>query len=311
MSSVSAEGMALNCTATTDDSAHQAVQKLGRELLLVLALQAFGFACQFCGLTPPFVSAGLGWFVAKCAQPALFFHTISTLDLSAVEPAVLITAFTAKALIASFAASVGAILVKESAPAGEAWSTAGLFSLCVTCSDDVAVGVPLIGAIFSKEMVSNLFVLAAMSAGIFNPIAFVLLGMGAAKHDAAQEAADAAQTGAAATPTPSLRRVVLTVLGGLCRNPLILSVLAGAAWRLTTFLWFGGSRGLPLPFLLNDLTENVGAAFKPLVLFLSGQASVGVLSKLTSLRMALLPAALASLQSFLMPISTWLIERRT
>ena len=60
----------------------------------------------------------------------------------------------------------------------------GVFALLTTNSDDLGLGLPVMGALFKPELVQMCYVLNAMQAMVFNPQIFMLFGIGSAKRDA-------------------------------------------------------------------------------------------------------------------------------
>jgi len=81
----------------------------------------------------------------------------------------------------------------------QSWlSRAGLYAIFATQSNDFALGLPLIQAIWGAEMAIVVFLVAPFQLGILNPLAFALMEWGAADADAATDAPAAAGPAAAA-----------------------------------------------------------------------------------------------------------------
>lgn len=174
------------------------------------------------------------------------------------------------------------------------WS-GGVYGLLTTNSDDLGLGLPILSTIFPASLVNMCFVLQAMQAMLFNPLLFVLLGVGAARRDAPRDG----------TPTASNTAVVLSVLRGLAHNLIILAVLAGLLYNAL----FARLRGAPLPFFLEDLAKLLGGAFGPIVLFMAGAANVGSFTQLGALESARLPLLTVLLKSLVLPTLTMLLVR--
>ena len=88
-------------------------------------------------------------------------------------------------------------------------------------SDDLGLGLPVMGAIFEPAVVKMCFVLAALQTAVFNPIIFMLLGVGMAKRDAPTDG----------TPPAATSEIVRAVLRSLTKNLIVLSVFFGLAYN--------------------------------------------------------------------------------
>lgn len=123
---------------------------------------------------------------------------------------------------------------------------------------------------------------------LFNPLAYVLLGVSGAR------------SGEPAV-RPSLAATLCTVLVGLRSNMLVLSVFAGLAYRLIV--------AAPLPWFASYPIELLGRPFQPLVYLIGGFGFVGAFDSLTSLPAAVLPLAVVALKSLCLPMAAFLAMR--
>ena len=272
-----------------------AVQRLGRTLCLVLLLLSFGYVCKAFKIMGPDATQGMSFFAAYVALPALLFRSIATLDEESIDPVIVGSVFISKTIVFALSVLLGLGLSKDSQAPGTGLKRAGLFALCTTMSDDVALGFPLLSALFNQTLGSLLFILSAMQASIFNTVGLVLIGVGTARATAM-----ATSDQSASTP-PSVCAIVVGVLLGMRKNPLIVSVVFGGLYRVTINL-HRATADLGLPWIIDDLTSTAGSAFMPLVLFLAGSASVGTFASLGSLRGVWLPILLVTGQTFILPI---------
>ncbi|KAL1518579.1 hypothetical protein AB1Y20_002867 [Prymnesium parvum] len=280
------------------------LESLGMTLFTIMAVQALGYGMKAARLTPEGFEIGLGFYLGRVAIPALLFRSMATLDLGAVDLTLIGAVVLGKLLVTTLAISLGRL----AAPAGEAggaFSLCGVMAMASTMSDDVGLGLPVMNALFppgsaAANLVPLLFILSAVQALLFNPLSFVLLGIGAARAAAKREGDEGG------AKQPSIGRIVLGVLRGLRRNPLILSVVLGLAYNVALYA-VRGEFGRPLPWFLDRTTALLGRAFTPLVLFLAGAASVGSFAGLSSIHAASLPALLVGLQSLLLPFLIRLI----
>lgn len=128
----------MNATSVDASEELSALEKLARTLLLVIAFQVLGYTFKRSGVMPADRAPGLGFFVANVALPSLLFRSIATLDLSAVDVALVAAVISAKLLVFVGAALLGLGVTKRSEPPGSALCNCGLFALCCTASDDIA-----------------------------------------------------------------------------------------------------------------------------------------------------------------------------
>ena len=170
-------------------------------------------------------------------------------------------------------------------PGKQSWlSRAGLYAIFATQSNDFALGLPLIQAIWGSEVTIMVYLVAPFQLGILNPLAFALMEWGAADAaDADADAAAAAVTSstssinsatasllpahacaaaaaaAAAAPRRASRaRRVRRVLRKVLRSPLVTSVLVGLAVRLV--LWLSGPEAA-LPSVVKGIFQPLQDAF--------------------------------------------------
>ena len=354
--------------ATPSAVSINAVERLSQTMVIVLALQASGYILKRSGVLPKEAPAGMGFFVGNISLPCLLFRAIATLDLSTLDGAIIGSIAAAKVCVLVVAVALGFALSKRAEPNGIAFTRSGLFALAATMSDDIALGLPLLGALF-PDMANMLYVLSAMQCLVFNTVAFVLLGLGrarAAETDASEtmrlttaptngdddEEEDSASAAAGGDPTDSMDlgsralpaavpgapaasvgAIVLATIVDLRKNLFLVAVLLGLVWRVcigdappqtkrapdqrapvdppTTAdlapgllpaphpcrrpaspLLTGRCRhaamrtGPSLPWPIDMYTDMAGSAFKPLVLFLAGVATVGTFDELASLKFA-------------------------
>lgn len=239
-------------------------------------------------LMTPTAVGGLGAFAGLVALPAILFRAVAVLDFTTVDTTVVLALFVGKLLLIIASCTLGMLTSDERVP-GHGMVSAGAFALLTTNSDDLGLGLPVLGAIFPPKLVSMCFVLNALQSMIFNPLVFCMLGVGAARRDAPTDG----------TPPASDIEILRSVIKGLSKNHTVLAVLLGLTWNVCAS---GGTlRGAPLPFFLENLTTLLGQAFGPIVLFMAGTATVGSFSQLGELDSAIMPIATVLLKSFLLP----------
>ena len=261
---------------------------IGVALLNVTLIQTIGYMMKSYDKVNAEVLSGIGAFGGLVSLPCLLFKSVATLDFTTV-PLELVCAVTVGKLgLIAICGALGYIKTKsEDREKGGVELSAGMFALMTTNSDDLGLGLPVMGAIFPPNIVKFCFVLGAMQTGVFNPLIFIILGIGKSKRDKPDDGSAAASTGA----------IVRTVLRGLLSNFIILAILSGLAYNLI----FGLGRGAALPGFLLNLTTTLGSAFGPIVLFMAGAANVGSFGQLAVLDSALLPLLTVLLKSIVLP----------
>ena len=184
--------------AALEEDALAAVRSMGVVLLNVPPAQVRG--CQTTGRAMPPAAAypGMGAFIGLVALPALIFKAVATLDFGAVRIDVCIALFAGKAILIVLSLLLGRFT--STGAAGEAELKAGVFALLTTNSDDLGLGLPVLGAIFPPELVNMCFVLNALQTMIFHPILLVFSGIGVAERDAPTDGTPPASNVRAARP---------------------------------------------------------------------------------------------------------------
>ena len=261
------------------------ITALGKVLLKVLLAQAIGYTMKRSKLIPDTAISGIGSFAGLVSLPALLFKAVATLDFGTVDINVVVALTFGKLLLVALSAALGQIVANGEA--GSAEYTGACFGLLTTNSDDLGLGLPVLGAIFPKELVSMCYVLNALQCTLINPMIFVLFGVGRARRDAPSDG----------TRSASNAEIITSVLRGLTKNFIICSLVLGLAYNAL----FGGMRGATLPFFLDDVCTLLASAFGPMVQFMAGAANVGSFEQLAQLDSALMPLLTVLLKSLLLP----------
>ena len=267
------------------------VLAMGKQLTNIMTVQLFGYLLKRSGAITPVTEAGIGHFVGNFAFPCVLFHAITGLTSNEIGPAVplMLAIAISKAVIFAIAFALGALSVKKGSGAGRGLERGALFAIFCTQSDDVALGVPIIGALL-PDHTCPLYVLSAMQALLFNPLAYVMLGLSKARAEAARDGPDA-------TPR-SVAAIAGRVLWGLRRNVLVMSVILGLMWRAVSAA--AGVNGLP--WFVDYPVALLATPFTPLVYLIGGFAFAGSTSALKALPTAVHPIACVALKSICLPI---------
>ncbi|HEX2117145.1 MAG TPA: AEC family transporter [Alphaproteobacteria bacterium] len=176
---------------------------------------------------------GIGAFVFNLAVPALLFRSMATgLPQDGAGLGVVYVYYLGAAIVFALTMLIGRIGF------GLDLAQQALMAITATFSNAVLIGIPLVFAAFGREGQIAVLLITSLHSAIFVTIATVLVEIG---------------RGAGAQP--------LAILRSVAANPLLLSVLAGAAWGLT---------GWELAAPLDTFTHLLAGAAAPAALFALG-----------------------------------------
>lgn len=234
--------------------------------LLVLA----GYVLAASGRWPKAVSDALAKFVFAVAVPALLFSLMSDLSkLPPVDARLLIAFFGGCLIVFALGRGVGLLL-------GLNGVQQSVFALGGIFANNVLLGVPIARATLGEAAMPSVALVL-----VFNSLTLwtlVTVSVEWARHGEL-----------------SLRGFGATVYGVLT-NPIVASVLAGAAFGLT---------GLPLPSLIGTPLALLGSAAVPLSLIVLGMglAEYGIRAGWRE------AAAITALKLLVQPLVVWLLAR--
>jgi malonate transporter and related proteins len=206
-------------------------------ILPVFCLMAVGYAVGRFGLLSERASAGLEEFVYVIAMPALIIRSLTGSTAPIVAPwAYWACYFGGVALTWALAA-----LLVRMLSAGDA-RLAVVSGISATFSNTILMGIPLIFTVFGEPAAVPLFLLLSVHLPLMMLAGTVLME-------------------SSGGPEGPRRAVLRTTILGLVKNPLIIGIAIGGAWKLT---------GLPLPGLAGSVIRMLGDAASPAALFAMG-----------------------------------------
>ena len=134
-------------------------------------------------LLPASAAGGLGPMAGKVALPALIFRSMAKLDVGTVNITILIAIISAKWIVLALSLVFGVCL---SVGHKNRIGVAGMIAICTTQSNDMALGLPVLRALYghSSPNVDLLFVLSAASAIVVSPIDVTILELAKARSQA-------------------------------------------------------------------------------------------------------------------------------
>lgn len=198
-----------------DDVASDLLGNLLPALVQTFALVFLGYVAARAAWMPRAAISGLGRFAASFSLPALCFLSIATLDLGEANPQFLVGMLAAKGSVAAAIFVFTAYLTPEESPTEtRSWSLAALFAMTATSSNDFALGLPIVMALFtgkngSVDGFSYLFLMAPIQLLVINPICFSVLELAAAVSRRREAAAMGLTSGGAINCQFIVRQVLL------------------------------------------------------------------------------------------------------
>jgi len=238
-----------------------AIEGLALALGKTLGVVAIGYVMGSAGFCDPAAGKGLNQFLSWVAFPAFVFHGLATMDLSRLSWSVYSAILVSK--IVPMVAMIAIVFCFSSACMSDRWKMAGILGMFVTMTNDVAIGLPIVQAVY-PEFTSYLYL--PQQHVLFNPVALIFLEVGATCESAGagtliEQLEDSSTTPRRVTPTwVKLLRNILT-------NHVLLISFVGLAMNLLC--------QAKLPQFLDELTEFIGQAFAAGALFSVGLAMVG------------------------------------
>jgi predicted permease len=240
--------------------ANQILSLLGA-LTVAFTVILLGFVSSKAGYVTKDAGRGIGQLVGKIALPCLLFRAVATTQLDTVDMHVVITVAIAKLVALALASSVGYLKHLRDP---DNLTIAGVFGLFVTNSNDLAIGIPLVEALYPLKDYPNgpnvtyIYVFAVMQNVLVAPVYFVLLELGRAKTSGGEGS------------------IIKRVLQSFLRNPLIIMAMSGLVYNLA----FGAS----LPKVIDDIFILLGNAFACGALFSTGEWAPSAVTTPTSIR---------------------------
>ena len=200
--------------------------------------------------------AGVNGFTYAFALPSLLFVSVAGLAVPRMDVAGMY--LVCCILVFAAAILVGHILL------GNSLSRNTMFGLNATYGSVIFLGVPLVSTFFGQEGVTLILAIIALHSGVLLPLAALLVELDGSRG-----------RGARAVWRDTLRR--------LPRNPILMAILLGFAWRAT---------GIPLLEPLRHALSLLGQSATPLALFCAGASLPAMAPGTRVMREAAFTAAL-------------------
>eukprot|EP01047_Picozoa_sp_COSAG01_P033578 COSAG01_NODE_2477_length_7615_cov_7.259609_4_plen_747_part_00 len=233
------------------------IYAIGEALCIVLV----GYVLVQVDYLPAAAAGGLGPMAGKIGLPALIFRSMAKLDVSSINVSIITAVVGAKWVVMIISLVFGLCMGSKSNRLG----MAGLVAICTTQSNDMALGLPVLRALFGDgPRVDLLFVLAAASAILVTPIDITVLELAKSKAQSSGNAGDSGE---------SLSALMAKVAKQVITSPLIVCVFFGLFCNVIFHLIFDLPAG-EIPYFLDRVCGTIGAVFPGIALFLTGMGMV-------------------------------------
>jgi len=257
---------------TQSEEGHGATTNLANTLFITFFAVFMGFACVRLGLVVPPRGdmRALGFFVGQIAFPLLVFRTVATARFGEVNMMVILACTFGKLAVLALTFAMAFVAYKTKRSYGQRWLTASIFSFFVTASNDFAIGMPVVEALYAgQHMMAYIAANALVNSAVLTPIAMVLLAIGSNLQRS--EVVDKSASGRS-LPQPSTPTVVLAVLREILLNPVIVMTIAGFVFQFGLGFTFTRDSAGDLKFFspLQELVDLITQPFGMCALFLTG-----------------------------------------
>ncbi|MEO0617907.1 MAG: AEC family transporter, partial [Pseudomonadota bacterium] len=230
------------------------------------------------GLLDEAADRGLASFVFTIAMPALLFRTMATVRMPEGSSIDLLIAFMGSAAITWCAATFATTALLKR-PGTDSAS----IGMGATFGNTVMMGIPLAVGYFGDAAVGPLAVVVAVHA----PVMWIVATL---QNEALRSSGNAQHGSTARNRSDVLRGLV----GDLARNPILIGIVSGSAWRAT---------GLEIPETPDRIISYLAAAGIPGALFALGLS----LAKYRITGQGATLVTMTILKLLVMPLAAWAI----
>ena len=206
--------------------------------------------------------SGLSRYIGNFALPAVIFRSLVTVQFEDLSWGLLGSVLLAKAIVFLV---TGAITFLVERPRN--YASVGLYSIFVTQSNDFAIGLPIITALYTEShpnFIRYMYIVAPISLAVLNPFGFLLIEIQNRIDDQKKYPERTWNKG----------QVVKKILLDIARNPVILSTVFGIV--------FNRILHQKLPNILDHILTPIAQSFNAMALFYLGLSMVGKLSRLST-----------------------------
>ena len=244
---------------------------------------------------------GIARYTGTFALPALLFSEMLVLRFDVVNWRFLGAILLSKSAVFFVVLSLTFAILRRRSDV--AIAVAGVAAIFATQSNDFALGLPILSAVYNEayhpEYIQYIYLLAPISLVILNPVGFFLL-----EFNRRRQTEDAIATPSSRDNQTGLRMVARVVLGAVA-NPIVFMTLLGLIFNLA----FQGHAPAWIANVLQSLKSSYGAT----ALFLLGLTMVDRIKASFSFSNLLLPSIFILAKLIIMPlvnrnVTDWIID---
>eukprot|EP00040_Diaphanoeca_grandis_P016130 m.83098 g.83098 ORF g.83098 m.83098 type:complete len:821 (-) comp25594_c0_seq2:180-2642(-) len=207
-----------NTTTPATSPSASADDGMLRALTMTFSIIAFGyFAAKFSLLPPP--DLGLAQFVGRVGLPSVVFVAIATLDVSTLNWN-LVAALAIGKTIVFFGVVIISLITNRKR--SDRMAIAGIRGIFCNMSNDFALGLPLLTAMYPPEMTRYLYVVAPINFLWINVLGFSMM-----EYSNSKQIKHLENERGVSKPRAKKRSRVLVVFVGVLKNPVIFMTIIG------------------------------------------------------------------------------------
>ncbi|KAF5404199.1 hypothetical protein PHET_02217 [Paragonimus heterotremus] len=262
-------------------STDAAVDQLIPALIQCFGVIILGYLAGRWRILSDFEVQGLNSYVTTFALPAVFFRVMVTIDFSGVCWA-LVAAVSLSKLVAFLLAFCVTLMLSRKSQLG----VAAILSMFVSQSNDVALGYPVLYALYG-DLASYVYLFAPAQLVVLNPISYAFLEWHDLKQNARQSSENPSHSKVASTTSsssPSRWKCFLQVIWRVTLSPIFFMTVIGVVFNFIL--------NHHIPFYVDGLLKIVADSFSATALFTLGFGMVGKMGRITERQIHMLVAIL-------------------
>jgi predicted permease len=293
--------MLVNSTASKPVDEENGLWNLMRAVCIIMTVIVLGYLARLFGYMTAESEQGIGAIAGRVALPVLLASSIANADIAGfIKDGGL--EVIAVDLVCKLIIVLVAMLVALLQPQGDVpkLSLMGAYGVFVTNSNYMAIGVPLLTAIFGNDKILYLVFFAMVQNILINPILFGMILLGLAKDDERRQKQGSREDADSATssgePSDKGRQICKSAMWRVATDPIVMAAVIGLIFNLFTMTDGHPSRGI-----LQGVVDTLSNAFAACALFNLGMGIVGHLEAIVS-RSVVVPLILIILKSLALPM---------
>ncbi|GAB1600426.1 integral membrane protein GPR155-like [Argonauta hians] len=273
----------MNNTTIPTNSASSSINHLFPALVQCFAVIFIGYCAGWTKLITLKTGKGIGIFIWNFCLPAMVMQGMWELHWDEVNYKFILCVLVSKIIIFSLV-----IIVTLSTYRPLNFGCAGIFGIFATCSNDFALGYPILKAVYGDNSMylKYIYLFAPISLALINPICFVMMEIHKNRNPTSFQ------------ENQKRPYMTLKILLDVIKNPIVLSTILGIIFN---FIF-----KQTIPITIKNILTVLGQAFAASALFFLGLNLVGKTKNQLGIQLAV-PFLLVLAKTLLLPLVTWQI----